>query len=95
MLALIVKALLTADVSPLLEAVMFFVPLELMLRSLNVARPVASVVLVVVPLKVPVPVVRVIVTDTPEVETLLPNASFSCTVTAGVIVCPAVVVEGC
>ena len=50
-------------------------PDKLTLKSLNVAKPLASVVRVVVPLNVPVPLLNVIATDTPLVETLFPQAS--------------------
>src|SRR3989338_5061844 len=89
-----VNELLTADVNPVLDAVRFFEPARLMLKLLNVARPLASVVCCVVPLSTPVPD-NDIVTDTPEVDTLLPLPSCNCTVTAGLIVPPAVVFEGC
>src|SRR5438094_10618161 len=64
-----------------------------MLRSLNVASLLPFVDCVVVPLGVPVPVVNVIVTD--ALGTLLPNASFACTVTAGEMLTPATVFVGC
>ena len=75
--ALIVNALLTAEVSPTLDAVRFFEPERLMLRSLKVARPFGSVNCVVVPLSVPVPVVKTMLIDTPALETLLLNKSCS------------------
>ena len=72
--ALIVNVLLAADVSPVLDAVRtLFEPERLMFRSLKVARPFASVVCVVVPPRVPVPVVKAMPIDTPAVETLLLN----------------------
>jgi len=92
---LISKALLTADVRPLCEAVMFFVPLAVILRSSNVARPEASVVRGVVPLREPVPVETVISTERPEVSTSLLYASWTWTVIAGEMANPAVVVDGC
>ena len=93
--ALIVNAELTAEASPVLEAVIFFEPERLMLRSLKVAKPPEFVTCVSVPLRVPVPVVNASVIETPELVTSLPDASLSCTVTAGEIVCPAVVLVGC
>ena len=64
-----------AELSPLFSApalaVSFLLPVTLRLKSLNVARPLASVVRVVVPLRLPLPVLRLIATDSPE--TLLPN----------------------
>src|ERR1017187_4128372 len=56
LLAVILNALLTADVRPVLAAVRFFDPTRLMLRSLNVARPEELVGWVSVPLSVPDPV---------------------------------------
>ena len=85
-----VNELLTADVNPVLDAVRIFEPVRLMLKSLNVARPLAFVVLVVVPPSTPVPEDNDIVIETPEVDTLLPLPSCNCTVTAGLIVPPAV-----
>ena len=90
-----VNELLTADVNPVLDAVRIFEPARLMLKSLNVARPLAFVVLVVVPPSTPVPEDNDIVIETPEVDTLLPLPSCNCTVTAGLIVHPAVVFDGC
>lgn len=90
-----VNALLTADVNPVLDAVRFFEPSRLMLKSLNVARPLASVVFVVVPLSTPVPEDNVIVIETPAVDTLLLSAFCSCTVTGGLIVPPGAAADGC
>src|SRR5439155_1175323 len=89
--AVMLNALLTADARPPLEAVRFFEPVRLMLRSLNVASPLPFVDCVVVPLSVPLPVDNAIATDTPELETLLPNESCSWTVTAGEMLTPATV----
>jgi hypothetical protein len=93
--AVILKALLTADVRPELAAVRFFDPKSLMLRLLNVARPEEFVFSLSVPLSVPVPVLSDSVMLTPELETLLPALSCNCTVTAGVIVAPDTVFVGC
>ena len=64
-------------------------------KLLNVAVP-ATAALVVVPLSVPlpgfVPITRVIEADE---FTRLPNWSWTCTVTAGVIDAPAVAFVGC
>ena len=72
-----VKALLIADVSIPLDAVRFFNPARLMLRSLKVASPELLVVRVVVPLKVPVPDDNDRVTETPKEATSLPKPSRS------------------
>src|SRR6266481_2003449 len=90
-----VKALLSAALKPELEAVSFFEPVRLMVRLANAAKPPASVVLFVVPLSAPEPVVRAIVTVTPEFVTLFPKTSFNWTVTTGAMTAPAVVVVGC
>src|SRR3990167_5181338 len=90
-----VNELLTADVNPVLSAVRFFEPVRSMLISLNVARPLASVVCCVVPLSTPVPEDNDIVIETPEVDTLLPLTSCNCTVTTGLIAAPAVASDGC
>ena len=91
-----VKALLTAELRPVLDAARFFEPLRLTLKSLNVAKPFASVEVVVVPPSVPEdPVSKAIVTVTPALGTLLPKLSFNCTVTAGEIRAPAVALVGC
>src|SRR5207244_6416935 len=86
--AVMLNALLTTDVRPALEAVRFFEPVRLMLRPLNVASPLPFVDCVGVPLSVPLPVDNAIATDTPELDTLLPNAPCSWTVTAGGILTP-------
>ena len=57
-----------------------------MLKLLNVARPLAFVVVVVVPLSTPVPEDNAIAIETPAVGTLLLVAFCSCTVTDGLIV---------
>src|SRR5439155_4377968 len=90
--AVMLNALLTTKAAPL-DAVRFFEPTRLMLRLPNVAIPLAIVDCVVVPLRVPVPVVNVIVTD--ALGTLLPNASLACTVTAGEMLTPPLVSVGC
>ena len=77
----------------MLEAVRFLDPLELMLKLLKLAKPAESVVLVLVPLRVPVPLLKVITTDTPG--TLLVKLSATWTVTADEIVTPAVASVGC
>ena len=71
----IVNALLMAEVRPVLDAVRFFDPTRLILKSLNVAIPEAFVVRVVVPDKTPVPDESDISTDVPDVRTLLPKLS--------------------
>src|SRR5436190_1093920 len=93
--ALMLKAELTAEVRPELDAVRFLEPARLMLRLLNVARPVPSVFTLVVPLSVPVPVLRDMLMPTPEVATLLLLASCNCAVTDGVMPAPEAALEGC
>ena len=61
---------------------------------LNVANPAASVLLVRVPLRVPVPLLSDITTAIPE-DTLLPKASRNWTVSAGAMATPAVALLGC
>src|SRR5437867_2998563 len=90
-----VKAELTAEVRPVLAAVRFLEPVRLMFRVLKVARPVPSVFTLVVPLSVPVPVVRDMVIATPEVATLLLLASCNWTVTDGLMLAPEAVLDGC
>ena len=91
-----VNALLTAEViPPPLNAVRFFEPERLMLKSLNVARPEALVTCVTVPDKLPVPVVSPMLTKIPARETLFPEASCNCTVTGGEIATPATPLDGC
>ena len=90
-----VKDVETSEVNPELVAVICFDPARLMLRSLKVANPPELVTRERVPLNVPVPDVKASVIVTPEDATLALNSSFSCTVTEGLIVCPAVVVVGC
>ena len=87
-------ALPMAEVKPALALVKVLLPLRLMLKSLKLARPLESVVRVVVPLNVPLPLLRLTATETPLVETLLPNASLTWTVTAGEIVVPAIALAG-
>src|SRR2546427_9855987 len=70
-----------------LVAVNFFVPTTLMLRSSKVANPLASLVRLVVPARLPVPVLRAMLTLIPE--TLLPKLSSARTVTDGLIATPA------
>jgi hypothetical protein len=91
----ILNELLTAGISPELDAVIALVPVRLILRSLNVARPDPFVNCEVVPESAPEPEDSVMITDTPEVVTLLPKLSRSCTVTAGVIGEFAGVAVGC
>src|SRR6266516_4247626 len=91
----IVKALLWAELKPALEAVTCFEPLKSMLKSAKVAKPPASVALVVVPLSVPEPVVKAIVMVIPALATLFPKASFNRAVTAGAMATPAVASVGC
>src|SRR5439155_943130 len=90
--AVMLNALLTTKAAPL-DAVRFFEPTRLMLRLPNVAIPLAIVDCVVVPLRVPVPVVNVIVTG--ALGTLSPKASVACTVTAAAVLTPATVFVGC
>ena len=90
-----VNGLLIAEVKLPLAAVRFLEPTRSTLRSPKVARPVPSVVWLMVPLKAPVPLLRVIVTETPALGALFPKASFSCAVTAGAIAAPAVALVGC
>src|SRR5436190_20014343 len=95
---LAVAALITKELlSPVLKrpalAVNRLVPVTLMLRSLKVDRPLAAVVRMVVPLKLPVPLLRLMVTDSPE--TLFPKSSCARTVTGGLIAVPAAVSVGC
>ncbi len=89
-----VNGVLAAGVRPDDDAVSAFDPVRLMLRSGNLARPVVSVSCASVPLSVPVPVEREILTVSPAVLTLFPEASFNWTVTAGVIVAPATALVG-
>ena len=63
------NGLLMAGVKVPLGALRVFVPLVLMFKLLNVARPLASVNRVAVPPKLPPPLLIVIVTDTPGVAT--------------------------
>ena len=69
----IVNAPLITEANPVLDAVRFLEPLKLMPRSLNVARPAESLVLEVVPPSVPVPLLNVIATVSPD--TSLPKLS--------------------
>src|SRR5207247_7984034 len=84
---------LMAGVNAPLAALRVFPPLRLMLKLLKVAIPEPSELSTVVPLSVPVPLLMVIVTDTPG--TLLLKLSVTCTVTAGEIAAPAVALPGC
>src|SRR5205814_1367677 len=93
--ARIVNASLSIEPNTELVAVSFFAPAKSMLKSLNAASPLVSVVLVVVPLRAPVPLVRIMSIETPAAGALLPNESFNCTVTGGAMVTPAVVLVGC
>ena len=90
---LMAKATLSPVESAPLLAVSFLVPARLMLRSLKEATPLVSVVLVVVPLKTPVPVLRLMLMETPGA--LLPKLSCASAVTAGLIATPAPVSLGC
>ena len=69
----IVHELLTADVSPVLDAEIVFDPDRSMDKFPNVAIPLALVRWLVVPLSVPVPEESVIATATPESEIAFPN----------------------
>src|SRR5947208_4367420 len=64
-----------------------------MLRSLKVARPVESLVRVVVPLSEPVPVLKLMTTATPD--TSFPKVSVTWTFTEGAMATPAVASVGC
>src|SRR5437867_3962592 len=76
---------------PLLP-VRFLTPARLMLRPLNVATPLTSVARVVVPLRLPLPLLRLMLAATPA--TLLPKLSCARTVTAGLMAAPAMVLLG-
>ena len=89
------KGMLKAELKPVLDAVKFFKPLRLMVRSAKVAKPPPSVAMFVVPLSVPKPLVKAIVTVTPRLGTLLPKLSFNWTLTEGAITAPAVASVGC
>src|SRR5438445_677261 len=93
--ARIVNASLSIEPNTELVAVSFFAPVKSMLKSLNAASPLVSVVLVVVPLRTPMPLLKLISNETPASGTLLPNESFNCTVTGGAIATPAVASVGC
>ena len=93
--ALITNEPLVAPVRPVLEAESVFVPIRFTERPGNVARPDAFVVWVAVPESAPVPDASASTIDTPACNTGLLPASSSCTVTAGVIACPAAVFVGC
>src|SRR3989442_624708 len=73
-------------------AVSFLAPARLMVRSLNVATPLASVTRVVVPLRLPLPLLRLMLAATPE--TILPKLSCARTVTAGLMAAPAMALLG-
>ncbi len=70
-----VNEALVALTNPELEAESVLVPERLMLRSVKVARPVASVVRVVVPLRTPVPEARASVMGVAGSATLFPSES--------------------
>src|SRR2546425_584491 len=93
--ARIVNASLSIEPNIELVAVIFFAPVKSMLRSLNAASPLVSVVLVVVPLSTPMPMLKLMSNETPAAGALLPNESFNCTVTGGAMATPAVVLVGC
>ena len=94
MVAEITNEALIASNRPTADAFSVFVPMRLILRSSNVASPLAPVFRDVVPLSVPVPEFREIVTVIPEAGTLFPKASFNCTVTGGAMALPAIALEG-
>jgi hypothetical protein len=89
------KELPVAGVRLPLDAVNCLAPVTLILRSLNVASPEALVICVVVPSRVPVPLLNVIVIGMFGSVTLLLLLSCNCTVTAGVMVCSTTVSVGC
>src|SRR5438046_3439969 len=89
--AVMANALLSTEMVPK-DAVNFFGPVTLMLRSLKVALPPGLVVRGVVPFSGPVPAVSVIAIGPPD--TLLPAPSGARTVTAGLRATPATVVVG-
>src|SRR5207245_1032390 len=66
-----------------------------MFRPANVATPLPSVDWEVVPLSVPVPLLKGTSIETPGSGALFPNESFNCTVTGGAMATPAVVLVGC
>ena len=86
------KEPLVAGVSTPLVAMSVFAPLRSMVRLSKLAMPAASVVCEVVPLKMPVPLLMAIATDTPG--TLLLKLSVTWTVTVGEITTPAVALLG-
>src|ERR1700741_5090071 len=89
----IVKAMLVSGVRLVLVAISCFDPGISILRLLNVAVPLVSVTCAVIPLSVPVPDKETLM-EMPDVETLLPRASFNRTVIEGVIELPDGVLVG-
>ncbi len=90
-----VNELLVADVKPEALALSVFVPIVSNERSLKVARPLALVLRISVPLSIPEPDALATVSATPLAATALPEASRSWTVTEGVIGDPAAAFVGC
>ena len=76
-----------------LEAASVLAPARVRLKSLKVAIPLASVVRASVPPTVPVPLDKPIVTARPDRG--LPKLSNTLTVTAGLMIEPAVALAGC
>src|SRR5215472_14920456 len=70
-------------------------PISAIFKSLNVAMPVLSVNCTSVPSSVPVPAESDSTMDTPATFTGFPDPSRTCTVTGGVMTCPAAVLLGC
>ena len=96
--AVMLNALLVADVISAAAAASVYAPAWSMLMFANVASPVSSVITLAAPRSVRKRVVTGLAwmaTATPAIATRLPKLSCSCTVTAGVIGCPAVVLVGC
>jgi len=89
----ILKAALSPVLTVPLVAASVLFQARFRLKSLKVARPVASVVRASVQLRVPLPLDNPIVTATPERG--LPKLSRTRTVTAGLMIEPAVALAGC
>ena len=77
------KELLTDEVRPVLDAVRANVSAASRIRSLKDIWPLASVLNVVVPVKLPVPVEMAIVTEVPGVSMVLPPTSWISTLIVG------------
>ena len=90
-----VNEALTALVKSGWVAINVFGPIKLTLKLLNVARPLASVTFVNVPLNAPEPLFRLTMISTPAARTLLLELSCNCTVTAGAMAAFAMTAVGC